>query len=290
MRTSLDCIPCFIRQALEVARFVTEDTTLHERIVKDTLLAISNLDLTQSPPVMGQKIHRHLRDLTGQDDPYRDAKDRFNSLALRMLPQLREKVQVAEHPLRMAIRLAIAGNIIDLGVDGGIGEDDARRALENAAAQPLVGDLDQLEQAVSDAGRVLYLADNAGEIAFDRLLIERLSPGSVTVAVRGRPVINDATLVDARAVGLHDVARVIDNGSDAPGTVLGDCSPAFRSSFEQAELIIAKGQGNYETLSDQKGKVFFLLKVKCPVIASHIGVEVGSNVIKKADFTASQAV
>jgi uncharacterized protein with ATP-grasp and redox domains len=181
--------------------------------------------------------------------------------------------------MREAVRLAIAGNVIDLGADGGMTEDEARRELESAAARPLCGDLDRLEREVSTAERILFLADNAGEIVFDRLLIEQLPPDRVTAAVRGRPVINDATLEDAWKAGLHEVALVIDNGSDAPGTVLEECSPAFRRCFEQADVIIAKGQGNYETLSDRPEKIHFLFRVKCPVIASRTGAEVGTHMI-----------
>jgi uncharacterized protein with ATP-grasp and redox domains len=125
----------------------------------------------------------------------------------------------------------------------------------------------------------LYLADNAGEIAFDRLLVERISPGRVTLAVRGAPVINDATLADAQAVGLDKIVEVIDNGSDAPGTILDDCHSDFRRRFAGADLIIAKGQGNYETLSDGPGNLFFLFKAKCPVIADHIGQPVGTQIM-----------
>ncbi len=125
----------------------------------------------------------------------------------------------------------------------------------------------------------MYLADNAGEIAFDRLLIEQLPANRVALVVRGGPIINDATLVDARAVGLHEIVEVIDNGSDAPGTILEDCSAAFRERFEQADLVIAKGQGNFETLSDVRRPIRFLLKAKCPVIARHAGVPMGTHLL-----------
>jgi uncharacterized protein with ATP-grasp and redox domains len=138
-----------------------------------------------------------------------------------------------------------------------------------------------LRRAVAGADRILYLCDNAGEIVFDRLLIEVLPSEKITAVVRGTPVINDATLEDARATGLTEVVRVMDNGSDAPGTLLETCSPAFRDCFAAADLIIAKGQGNFETLSETRGKrIFFLLKVKCPLIARDIGEPTGRLVVK----------
>ena len=135
--------------------------------------------------------------------------------------------------------------------------------------------LERLRRRVQETKSILYLADNAGEIVFDRLLIEQLPRDRVTVAVKGGPVINDATREDAEAAGLIDLVEVIDNGSDAPGTILEQCSPSFQRRFAEADLVIAKGQGNYETLNDVPREVFFLLKVKCPVIARDIACDLG---------------
>jgi uncharacterized protein with ATP-grasp and redox domains/formylmethanofuran dehydrogenase subunit E len=237
------------------------------------------MDFHQSPPATGQWIHRRLRERTGLTDPYRRQKDRHNQLAMELLPGFRAKVRAAADPFSLAVRLAIAGNVIDLGVNGQLEEADIRQAMDGVLDEPLVGDLEGFRQAVSEATRILYLADNAGEIAFDRLLIEQLPADRVALVVRGGPIINDATLADARAVGLHEIVEVIDNGSDAPGTILEDCSVAFRDRFEQADLIIAKGQGNFETLSDVRRPIRFLLKAKCPVIARHAGVPMGTHVL-----------
>lgn len=278
MQTALECIPCFSRQALEAARFVTDDPKVHEQVLRDVLRAVAEMDLAQSPPVVAQRIHHQLRQLTGVDDLYRPVKDRFNQMALAMLPELSAKVRKAANPLAMALRLAIAGNVIDLGVDGRLSEDEARQAVINAMDEPFHGEVEAFRQAVDAANDILYLTDNAGEIVFDRLLIDQLPTDRVTVAVRGRPILNDATLADAETAGLCDLVQVIDNGSDAPGTILHDCSEDFRRRFAQADLIIAKGQGNFETLSDQSANIFFLFKVKCPVIANYVGLPVGTHV------------
>jgi len=277
MQTSIDCIPCFLRQALEAARFFSDSPAVHERIVREVLEMAGRLDWHEPPPVVGQRIHRRLRELTGHADPYRPIKERHNRMALALLPELADKIADAEDPLVLAAHLAIAGNIIDLGVNGQLTEDEVHAAIENALAKPLVGDPPALRAAFSEASHVLYLADNAGEIVFDRLLIEQLGPSRVTVAVRGQAVLNDATFRDAEAAGLSELVEVIDNGSDAPGTILSDCSEAFRSRFAQADLIIAKGQGNYETLSNTKRSIFFLFRVKCPVIAADVGYPVGTH-------------
>ncbi len=283
MKTSLDCIPCFARQALEAARFATDDPVVQERVLRDVLRSVAEMDMATCPPVVAQRIHRELRELTGEADPYRVVKDRFNRMALEMLPDLSEQVHQAASPQEMALRLAIAGNVIDFGIHGGLTEDQARRAVAGAMDEPFHGDVEGFWQAVSDADDILYLADNAGEIVFDRLLMEHLAPKRLTVAVRGEAVLNDATMVDANAAGLCDLVEVIDNGSDAPGTILADCSESFRQRFGEADMIIAKGQGNFETLSDETANVSFLFKVKCPVIAAHINLPVGTHVATQCE-------
>jgi len=282
MKTALDCIPCFIRQALDVARLASTDLAVHERIVRDVLGWTSEMNLEQPPPLLGQRIHRRLREITRIEDPYRATKNHHNRMALNLLPELKAEIEAASDPLMMAVRLAIAGNIIDMGVNGSFSEIDLRRSIEQALAEPFAGDQDGFRQAVAKANNILYLADNAGEIVFDRLLVEQLSTARVTLAVRGAPVINDATMVDVLALELKEIVEVIDNGSDAPGTILDDCSQDFNRRFAEADLVLAKGQGNFETLSDVNQNIYFLFKAKCPVIASHIGLPVGTHVLARS--------
>jgi hypothetical protein len=154
---------------------------------------------------------------------------------------------------------------------------------------PLCGSISALATAIRGARSILYLVDNAGEIVFDRDLLAQLPLGSFTVAVRGRPVLNDATLADAQAVGLTDLGDVIGNGSDAPGTILTDCSAEFRQLFAAADLIIAKGQGNYETLAGANRPIFFLLKIKCDVLSRALGQPRGSLVLHQQTTTPIRA-
>lgn len=284
MKTALDCVPCFARQALEAARMVSRDPKVHEEVLREVLRWTSEMDMDQSPPAMGQRIYRHVRETTGVRDPYRTAKDCQNQLALKVVEELRADIQAASDPLDVAVRLAVAGNVIDLGVTGSLTRSQIRQSLSRALEASFAGDLEAFRAGISREKRILYLADNAGEIVFDRLLVEQLSSAHVTVAVRGAPVINDATIVDACAAGLDEIAEVIDNGSDAPGTILKDCSADFRRRFAEADLIIAKGQGNFETLSDARRPVFFLFKVKCAVVADHTGLPVGTHVLASTDF------
>ncbi len=247
--------------------------------MREVLHWTEEMDLNQSPPAMAQRIHRRLREITGIDDPYLAAKTRQNCIAIELLPELRAEIQSSRSPLMTAARIAIAGNMIDMGVNGNVTEADVHQALQQALSEPFYGEQALFHQALAKARSILYLADNAGEIAFDRLLIEQIPPERVTLVVRGTPVINDATLVDARAVGLDEIVEVVDNGSDAPGTLLDDCSQEFRHRFADADLIIAKGQGNFESLNNQPGNLFFLFKVKCPMVANHIMQPVGTQVM-----------
>ena len=282
MKTFFDCIPCFLRQALDAARLATSDEAIHEQVLREALRVGAAMDLRQSPPAMAQHIHRVIRKLTGHADPYREVRKRFNQMALELYPTLRGWVAESNRPMETAVRLAIAGNTLDLGVKSRLSEPQVREAIMQALSVPLEGDIEEFASSLYGVDQILYLADNAGEIVFDRLLIEQLRPARVTVAVRGFPVINDATLEDARIAGIHEVAEVIDNGSDAPGTILDDCSEGFRDRFDQADLIIAKGQGNYETLSEVDKDIFFLLKAKCPVIARDTGCKIGSLVLYRS--------
>lgn len=258
---------------------MTDEPAVHERIVRDVLRMAAELELDRSPPFVGQHIHRRLRELTGASDPYREAKRHFNRLAMEALPELRILVQNAKDPLLMAATLAVAANAIDMGVESAITEADVRNALRGPSVDAIRGDWDAFRAAAEKATDILYLADNAGEIAIDRLAIEALGPARVTLVVRGSPVLNDATALDAHEVGLDQVVAIIDNGSDAPGTILDDCSPAFRQRFERADLIIAKGQGNFETLSGTSENVAFWFKVKCSVVAGHSGFPLGTHVL-----------
>ena len=282
MTTDPDCLPCLLRQSIAAARHSTDDEATCIRLAHQTLGALAALDFDQPPVVAVQTIQGLLRQATGCADPYAKAKTRFNQLALEHLPRLRARIERASDPFAAAVRLSIAGNIIDLGAWSRLNEAVALAALDHAFATPFHGNMDELRNAIDRAKHILYLADNAGEIVLDRLLIEHLPLDRVTVAVRGAPVLNDATRADAQVAGLDTLVDVIDNGSDAPGTLLTDCSPAFLEVFHRADLIIAKGQGNFETLADSTPGAFFLFQVKCLPISRLVGFPIGDQMLWRA--------
>jgi hypothetical protein len=283
MRTSLDCLPCFVRQALDVTRLIGANTELRERILRQVMQAASEMDYAHSPPVMGKYIHRLVREAANVPDPYADLKRRFNDMALRVLPDLRERVRRAEYSFEAAVRLAITGNLIDFGSASGVSEDEVLQAVDRALEAPLEGNAALLEQAAARAHSILYLFDNAGEIVLDRLLLEQLPLERVVGAVKPSPIINDATVEDARSCGITGIIQVVETGSDAPGAVLEDCGEEFLDRFRRADLILAKGQGNYEALSHTDKDAFFLLKAKCSVVARDLGCPEGTMVLTRSE-------
>jgi uncharacterized protein with ATP-grasp and redox domains len=290
MKPFFDCIPCLIRQSIAAVRLVTRDERVHEQVLREVLQAASGMDLRQPPAAMSQVVHRRIRKLCQNGDPYRTSKARFNRLALDLLPTFRHRLEEAPDPWNAAVRLAIAGNVMDLGVKGGLSEAEIGDSIDRSLNEFLDGSTAEFAASVQQARSILYLTDNAGEIVFDRLLIERMPREKVTVGVRGLPVINDATLEDAEQAGVTQLVQVIDNGSDAPGTLLSDCSEAFQRHFADADLIIAKGQGNYETLRESSKRIYFLLRVKCSVIAQDIGRSVGTMVLRSPPARVAEAV
>jgi len=282
MKTYFDCIPCFIRQALDAVRLVTDNQEVHEQVLREVLSLAGKMDLNTTPPAMAQKIHRIIKQVAETNDPYKQAKQRFNEFALELFQKFQNLVACSEKQFETAVRLAIAGNIIDLGVKCSLKLPEAEKIIEQALTEPFdSADLNDFQKATENAKNILYLADNAGEIVFDRFLIEQIGPDKITLVVKGAPVINDATIDDAKAAGLTNLVETIDNGDDAPGTILESCSEKFRQRFNQADLIIAKGQGNFETLSNVDKNMFFILRAKCPVIAEHLDCPIGTLVLRK---------
>lgn len=280
MQTYLDCYPCFLRQALSAARRVGASDAQQFSVLQAVLKLMQNIRADHNPPEIAYRVHRIVRQKVDVDDPFRDAKSKSTQDALALYPKLKQRVAQSADPFDTAIRIAIAGNIIDFGVREQIAE--LRDVVDQVLIQEFaICDSDLLREKLERAHHVLFLGDNAGETVFDRVLIEQLSV-PVIYAVKDGPILNDATSQDAIAAGLDQCATLVSNGTTAPGTLLSMCSGEFRQIFEQAPLIIAKGQANYETLSDAGEKVFCLLQVKCPVIARDIGAPLESIVVRQS--------
>jgi uncharacterized protein with ATP-grasp and redox domains len=251
-----------------------------EPAMRALLAFLSQLDFNQSLPQMGKDMHRLIRDVLKNPDPYLEIKRAFNRMMLDYYPSLKKLVEEAADPFLTALRLAIAGNIIDFGPNRPF---DFKATLDRAKSMVLaIDESGSLKDAIPQAKTLLYLGDNAGEIVMDRILLETMNHPNAYFAVRGAPVLNDATIDDARAVGIERIARVITSGDDAPGTILETTSPDFRDRFDRADLVIAKGQGNYEGLCGIDKTIYFILMAKCDHVAAHLGVRKGDFVVTKA--------
>lgn len=279
MKTTLACIPCFVRQINEAMALCGVDEARGADIMRRLLRELAGADWNAAPVSLAQRLHRQIRAAVQRPDPYLPVKDRMNSLALELLPALRRQAAAQPDPAEAVVRIAIAGNLLDSGAKTSLTDAEVRAAMDRVFHDRLRGSVPGLLRAAGLARQILFLADNAGEIIFDRMLIELLPAEKMFVAVRGRPIINDALMADAETAGLPEIVPVIDNGSDVPGTILSECSEEFQQIYAGSDLIIAKGQGNYESLSDTDKHTFFLLRIKCPLVGGHVGADVGDMVI-----------
>jgi len=285
MKTYLDCLPCLMSQALKAARAATDDEEVQRQVVNAVAAMIPELSLGLKPPEIAQRGYRLIGEITGNNDPFHQAKVEANHTALALLPKLKQLVEETADRLFMACRLAILANSIDFGPNFEHGDIESILDEARICDLPLaVNNYDQFWSSLKNSRSLLYLGDNAGEIVFDHLLIEeihRVKELETYFAVREKPVINDVTMDDALAVDMDRVAKVISNGSDAPATILSQCSTELQQLFHSADIIIAKGQGNYESLEGEPGNIFFLLRAKCPLIAGLLGVSVGDCILKR---------
>ncbi|MDA8171679.1 MAG: ARMT1-like domain-containing protein [Nitrospiraceae bacterium] len=283
MKVHPDCLPCFFKQTVIALKQGTKDGRLQEKVIKGVLEEIERADLSKSPAHATTFMHRRIRQVLGRD-PFKKVKSDYNRIAMKSYPRLSRFAAGSRDPLFTAARLAIAGNIIDFGIFTSIDIDaTVERALQGAIA---CDDYADFKRAVRGArGDILYLADNAGEIVFDRILIESLGNmgRKVIVAVKGGPVLNDATLEDAASAGITEICRVVDNGSDCVGTILPMTSAGFRKVYRDAGLVISKGQGNFETLLEEKKHIFFLFQSKCEVVSRELGLPLKSMLLKRAE-------
>ncbi|MGD9897929.1 MAG: DUF89 domain-containing protein [Calditrichaceae bacterium] len=286
MKTDFNCIPCILQQTIETVQIASEDHEVRQQTINEVLKYLQKINYSDPPPLLGKHISDLIYKVTGNNDPYREIKHKINHLALSFYDDLRKIVFQNPDPILTAAKLAVAGNIIDFADNDD--EIHLRRIIEQI--HDLNFEINHIDKFIKDilkSKKVLYLADNAGEIVFDRLFIEMLQRYyperslKFTVIVRGAPIINDATLEDAKMVGLDKIAKVIDNGDYAPAMVLSDISKQARVEYENADIVISKGQGNYETLDTEPRLIYYLLKIKCPVISNVIKAQIGNLVFKR---------
>ena len=287
MKVRARCGYCLLHRGYREILRATEDEALRLKAMGELLRLLGRLLTPNAVPArIGTQRDRLIRQLTGCPDPYREEKRRANKLALRLLPRVERLIEEAEpgDRLREACRIACLGNIIEYDVPEH--SHDIEEALNRLRGERLyIDDTDRFRELLKPGVRILLLTDNAGEIAFDRLLVRELRRLGchVTVAVKGGPCLNDATMEDAEAVGMTQEAdRVITTGVDAIGIDLSESSEEFKEVFHSADVIVSKGMANWETLTEYEAPapILFLLRAKCPPVAESLGAPVESNVAK----------
>ncbi len=276
MKATLDCLECIARQALRAARVATDDTETQRRILDETVARIPAMDLSDSPAALSMTAYQLSAAHSGKEDPYKDLKRAQNEIALSLEDAMRTRIHESADPLATALHLAAAGNVIDLGILE-THEIDIVKVVEEVLHERFAVDHSaRLRADLESCTDLLYLLDNAGEIVFDKLLIEVLQQYTpVTAVVKGAPMLNDVVMEDAELVGLTTVCPVIDNGGAFIGSPLNQVPQSFLDRMAQAQIIIGKGQGNYETIDDFEGNVYLILRAKCEIIAKHMGVKYG---------------
>jgi uncharacterized protein with ATP-grasp and redox domains len=272
-----------MRQALNTARMASNDPAIHLKIVKQAAKLVPGLSLNQTPARLSQPVYDLAAEITCNKDPYRLAKRESNRIAMRLAPELKKSIEKSSDPLYSALHVAVAGNIIDLGIGH---KFDIERDVLSIMKQKFAVDSTRIFRKELKRGKtLLYIGDNAGEIVFDKLLIEQILPMGVEVifAVKSAPIINDAVMRDAKETGMTKLVKVITTGSNDIGVNWPNTSTEFKKAFATADAILCKGHGNFETCHDRHENLYFLLKVKCDMVAEEIGVKLGDIVFTKGN-------
>lgn len=278
MEIVLDCIPCMLKQSLDASRMATKDTQKQDIILEKTLKLLLNYKEFRNSPDLVREVHQIIKSQTGVKDPYFYIKEKDLKAARNVYSFLKEFLKYKENSLYWALKIAATGNNIDAAVYDNI---NLKKCIEKELEKDFaICDIEIFERKLETASNILVIGDNVGETIFDKVLLEEFSRFHITYGVRSEPIINDVTEKDAYASGLGEVATIVSTGCSAPGSILEDCSDEFIDIYNRADIIISKGQGNFETLSEKKGNVFFLLKAKCPIIYQNLKVNQNEYVFK----------
>ncbi|OAA31583.1 hypothetical protein AT15_05780 [Kosmotoga arenicorallina S304] len=282
MRSSIECIPCNINSLIRILKKANIDSKIQEELVKGYMEKLLKLETFEMTPVhMGREIRKLLLKSLGKVDLYKEIKDSSNELLLSLYDDLKVEVMKSPNPVETALRFSVAGNIIDFAPGH---EINLMKTLRDSTRTAFAIDhLEKLSKDLQNAKSLLLIGDNCGEAVLDKLLLEVIDVPVKYFAVRSTPVLNDITLREAKLIGMDKVATVIESGTDAPGTLLDRITPEFKEILYNSDVVIAKGQGNFESLSEIDRGIYFLLMTKCDIVSSYVGVNKGSFVIIKKE-------
>lgn len=283
MRIHDKCLPCVVNQVIKVANITGVDNK--EVLLREVFTYLSKMDFEVTTPEIIGEIFEMIKNYTNNQDPYKETRNYYNTLFLKYIPEFENKIEQAENSFQLAMKYAILGNIIDFNPIHNTLIDDIFDCFEKMEEFELaIDDSKTLVEDILNAKTLLYLGDNCGEICMDKIFLKKikeLNPIKIFFGVRGKSVVNDSIAEDAFAVGIDEYAEVIDNGDGSLGTVLNRTSPEFIEVYSKADVVIAKGQANYECLSEENKNIYFLLITKCDVIASDIGVKENKMICMK---------
>ncbi len=287
MKMQEKCLPCVVNQAIKVADMVgmKEKGNLLRRVF--SYLSKVDYNAITSPELIGE-IFSIIKEETGNQDPYKETRQKYNKMFLERLPVYEKEIEQSKNPFEEAVKYAIIGNVIDFNPIHELTIRDVERHFKRLKGENLeINDASLLQKELETAKTILYLGDNCGEICLDKILLKKIKAMNPKVqiffATRGAAVVNDSIEEDAYLVGIDEVATVVSNGDSSLGTVLSRTSKEFLQIYEKADVVIAKGQANYECLSTEKKNIYFLLMTKCQAIAKDIGALEMKMILKRSD-------
>lgn len=282
MKTFPGCIDCFKNQVLKTSKLINLDKEKEKLILQKVKDFLDKIDYNLPPAAIGGEVYKIFHKISNNYNPYEYIKHDFIQKALNLIPFLEKEIKTSTNPLKTASKIASIGNVIDFGInDNKNMEEDFNLLIEKLLEKDYyLDDFEQFYFKLKKAKNLLYIGDNAGESVFDMLFIKEIKKEfhdiKISFATRGFPIINDVVVEDAIESKIDKYAKIISSGVDTPGIIIDKCNKNFIKSFNNADLIISKGQGNFEGLSDSLREIFFILKIKCDVISKYLNIPLGN--------------
>ncbi|SFG64390.1 hypothetical protein SAMN05660649_02265 [Desulfotomaculum arcticum] len=281
MKASIDCVHCYLKQAVNCMSIAGIDEDKQYPVLFNIMDNVKTMDRQRTPAENSTEMLINLYQMINSNDPYKEIKQRLNTLGLDLYPKLKAYINKSDNKLYDALKIAASGNIIDLGISR---DFDINASLEHSLSEGFSkDDYDRFIDKLNRVDHVVIVGDNAGEIVFDKLLVEELNKKGkkVIYIVKGGPILNDATMEDAIQVGMDTITEVITTGSNYLGVPLNKVAPKIVTLLADSGLVISKGQANFESLEHEelaRDRVFFLLKIKCPWVGTTAGANFGDVV------------